>query len=393
MTVRAVAVSRREVVWTAERALDPTQALTEELTVVLRALPARFARRVPVVVALGPSCTQLKRLVGLPSTLAPSAMTAAVRESATRFFLRNGTPIITSATRVDRSRDGASTWAAAADAPVLTAVFDAARAARVHIEAVVPTACVLASAVAEREASDALTIDWADGSCSVQGIFSSGRLTAITRRVGAAAPSITRRPDIHPALARAGDDPWRFAGAYGAAVQGRHEVIAWRPDTLAGCSHGVRWSMVLAGVTCAIAIALGATAPIVAARHIESTARNGLLALDPARAAAASDGQNLRRVTDALREIDTFWGSRRSVGALMAAVTRAMPPRSALVAVHIDSASTLLVVLTPSAADFVSALHDAGVGVNVEIVGPLTREILRQAGASEELERVTVRVR
>ncbi|MGH7620914.1 MAG: hypothetical protein ACREMU_01110, partial [Gemmatimonadaceae bacterium] len=97
--LRAVGVRAGEVRWTLEAERSADGDLAAEIVSLLRhATLPRWTRPV-VAAAIGPAASQTKRLTGLPALADVAALRAVVRESASRFFLRNGVPLVVSGLR------------------------------------------------------------------------------------------------------------------------------------------------------------------------------------------------------------------------------------------------------------------------------------------------------
>lgn len=95
------------------------------------------ARNAMVIVALGPRWCQLRRLRGLPRLVDQRLARAAVRENASRFFLRLSGVMVTSG--VDwTADDGSQGWSVAYDAELVDTLADVCRGAGATLCAVLP---------------------------------------------------------------------------------------------------------------------------------------------------------------------------------------------------------------------------------------------------------------
>jgi len=107
------------------------------------------------------------------------------------------------------------------------------------------------------------------------------------------------------------------------------------------------------------------------------------------RRSIAENSREIGKVTAELNEIAAFSERRRSATLFLEALSAALPPEAAIVALRTDSAGGNLMALTPRASAVLSALDSITAVAAAEIVGPVTREII----GTRELERVTVRFR
>jgi hypothetical protein len=192
------------------------------------------------------------------------------------------------------------------------------------------------------------------------------------------------------ALAVLGEEGWRFADAYGAAVLPATEALAVRRGEGGRRREDVPpWRL---GVACAaafVALAFAAVAPAWRAMQAGEAVTARLALVHRHRRAAAAEERELARVTAALREVAAFDSLRRSPILALADLTRALPEGTALVAVRADTAGGSIVALAPRAASVLAPLERVpGIGAT-EIVGPVTSE----QAAGREVERVTVRYR
>jgi hypothetical protein len=193
-----------------------------------------------------------------------------------------------------------------------------------------------------------------------------------------------------------GEQSWRFAVAYGAAISssilGEFAALAYRAGGTAGRAAKPRASrrrVLIAAVAASVALAAAALAPGLAARRVAQAATAQLAALGPRDGEALRVSRNLGLVTAALGEVASFEGSARVSTLLLHDLANALPPGAALLAFHMDSAGGSIVAIAPRAGAVVTPLDHLPWLASPEIVGPVTRE---QAGG-REVERVTVRFR
>ena len=378
--VCAVAVRDERILWAIEAERHPDEPLGAAIATLLTQAPLRRWPRPRVVVAIGPSEAQTKRLAGLPPLSDTRALAQLVREGVGRFFLKNRVPLVTSGVRlVEPGR----VWAAAFEQLAVGEVESACRAARLAVRAVVPTAVVLGRALAGERAT------WRDGALSLELTFSSGTLIAVRRSAAVRETSADATPTPVPALATLGARAMSFADAYGAALLPRDEAIALRGGAGALASLPAARRIQIAACVLALTLAASLLAPGLAARRTEHIARMNLASLARTRREVAIEERELARMTGALAEVSAFDSTRLVTTTLLTNVSRALPEGSALVTFRVDSAGGNVVALGPRAAQVLSALeHVPGLGAP-EMVGPVTREI----ADGREVERVTIRFR
>lgn len=380
--VRAVALRGGHIAWALERTRGE-EPLARTIEDVLADAPFPRWPRVRVIAAVGPWDAQMKRLAGLPRVSDPSRLDDVVRESASRFFLRNGLPL---ATTCSPARKG-SPWGAAVEEPVLDAIEGACRARRVRLEAVIPTASVLALTV--DGATGPGCIAWRDGDARWDVMIEGSELVTV-RRAAASSEGAEERETPSTALRALNPDGWRFADAYGAARAGPSAPLAWRGDRRSPNARTVPgWRLAFA-VTGVIVAATGfLTAPGVVARFAEHEATERLTSLARDRRDVAIAEREVNKLTRALAEVSAFDASGYSMTRMLGDLTRALPDESALVTLRLASESGSLVALTPRAASVLVKLESVRGIEGAEIVGPVTSELV----AGRTLERVTVRFR
>jgi hypothetical protein len=347
------------------------------------------------VVAFGPPTAQTKRLAGLPAIDDRDLLAGAVQANAGRFFLRNGTPLVTSAVRRTTPTEG---WAAAFDEAVVSVVVDACQAAGVRVDAVVSAIDVMGRGLV---AVFDETLIWSDGNGLTAVTWSGGHLANVRRvhdspstGAGTGVADCVRVPV--PPLATLGADAARFATAYGAALVEPSDEgspsLAYRPRGDATRRDvGARVSLTTPAVAAGAALLMAALSPGVVARLAERSASRRLATVAPSALAAQRVERDLTLVSGALDEAAAFDASGRSMTRVLGALTRALPPGVALVELRVDSAGGSLAAIAPEAGGSeVLAALDRMPGVAApEIVGSVTRE----TDEGREVERVTVRFR
>jgi hypothetical protein len=191
-----------------------------------------------------------------------------------------------------------------------------------------------------------------------------------------------------PALAQLGEQAYRYADAYGAAVSKTSTSLALHRGRSGAGERGVpRWRLAAAGIALACSVLAAVLAPGMAALRARGEASGRLTQLAATRRAADAAERELGRISDALMEVAAFERAHLSMSMLLAELTRALPEGSALLAIRVDSTSGNLVALAPRAASVLAPLERVRAIVAPEIVGPVTREAM----GSRELERVTIR--
>lgn len=376
-SVRAVALHGGRIVWTVERA-GGTEAVGQTIESALAEAPIPRWPRPRAVVAVGPAYVQTKRLTGLPAIADSSRLGDVVRESPGRFFLKNGVPL---ATTCRPSSDGPP-WGAAIERPLLDGIANACRVRRVRLAEVVPTVVVLG--VDDGETSTKRVM-WTDGDVRLELSFDGGELLKAVR---VTTPADPRGADVSSAdLNVLGPDGHRFADALAAARLRRGTVLSWGGPTDAAAARVPRWRLAAAAMAVLVAGTAWLTAAGVSAQLAERDASQYLTRLADARRDVTYAERELARVTGALNEVNAFDAPRYAITALLADITKALPDESAIVTLNLKRDTGNLVALTPRAATVLASLDPIPGVEGVEIIGPVTREVL----AGRTLERVTVR--
>jgi len=382
--VRAIAARGGRVLWALESDVLDGEPLAASIAALLEAAPIPRWPRPAVTVAFGGTYAQIKPLAGLPPVKDRAVLIRAARGSTERFFLGAPDRLVGAGVRVDA--DGC-VWAAALDRSAVDAVRVACASRGVTIGAIVPALAVVPAAI------DGDRIVWED----------DGRVTDISVRAGQAIaltrlPASNRRamkdstPRIVPALAAVGSDAVRYAAAFGAAVAGHREPLGLKSgeeNPAASFAAVPRWRMAAAGLAVMVSGAAVLAAPGLAASRVAAQARSELAPLASPRRAALVVQKQIAGKTAVLTSLSEFSARRQQSLALLADVTRLLPPDAVMVAFRIDSAGGTIVALAPRATAIVSRLERSTLLAAPELVGPVTREVV----ASREYERVTVRFR
>ena len=383
--VRVVLLSRNgEVGWHAEipRQSSGAESLGTALRSAFAALPRRRWARPKVIVALGPHCTQLRLLSELPPLGKAADVSRAVGEGASRFFLRNGVPLVTGGVRMIDDRRA---WAAAFETPVVETVIACCRESRLRLVAIVPSAAVLHAGLAGAH------FLWDDGVVRSEIAYDGAVVTAFTRtpRLDEHSPP----PDMlvpRKRLLTLGSSGWRFADAFGAAAVGVREPLRLHRALLKPHqSRAPAWRRRIGIAAAVLTLALAALAPGARAWRTEQLAESELRARTAEQQRIALTTRELDRVTGALGEGAVFLRHRRSHLALLSSLTTALPADAWITAIKTDSAGGHLVTFAGRAAGVLAAIDSVRGIAGAELLGPVTREVV----GTREAERATFRFR
>jgi hypothetical protein len=381
--VRAIIVRRGAIVWRLSVSIRDAGGVGNAISAILTQTPRSRFRRRAIVVAVGPSAAQVRKLTGLPAVKNSRLLAQAVNANLGRFFLRNGIPLRVSDVRSTPN----GTWAGAVELPVLTEIESACRAGRGHLLAVVPSMAVLGHAL--QPASSSRSLVWVDGDTCAQVDLDKNGLV-LSRRVRHPLEAGAARPALATPLQQFGDDGWSFADAYAAAVVQRRGQLAIRPQRDAKARARIarfRRAVCLAAVATAGLAALvapGLTASRAAASAAAQLDRQRLRQRDVAAANYA-----LVRSTDALTQVADFAAQRRTATTLLGSIAAALPDSTAIVSVRIDSVGGTIVALTPRGAALLPAMRQVAEIDSTQFGSPVSREIVD----GRELERVALRFR
>ncbi|HEY7232702.1 MAG TPA: hypothetical protein VH539_01075 [Gemmatimonadaceae bacterium] len=381
--MRSVLVVRGKIVKSATISIQPGESPVATLQALVDATCRGSWRKPRVCAAVGPSSSQLRRLVNLPALESRSAMRDVVRSSVARFFLRNGAPLITSSVR--RDTDGTA-WAAAIDEPPIRAVAEACRSRRLRLETAAPTI------VALQRAMTGELLAATDGDVLVEAhVGSRGELRDV-RRIAAAdrnGPNVAS--ELAAALRPLGERARDYAAAYGVTLIDRSEPLAlhardlrqWRDSSVP------TWRMLLAAAALVIAVALSLTLPALRASRVAARASARLATINRAYRAAQWTEAELRRTTLALDELAAFQRDQRSVIDFLSEITASLPENAWLQSVHVDRRGGTVVAFAPRAASALSGLSEIRSITAPVIVGAVSNERV----GSDRIERITIRFR
>ena len=375
--VSAVLVDGGVVKWAASRARPDDEPLAHALGALLAACPRSRWRPPVVVAAVGPAAAQLKLVADLPPLTEPGTIAAVVREQASRFFLKNGVPLVFSGAR---ATSPTSAWVAAFEEPVVRDVAAACHDAGLTLHVVTPTA------VALQFATPAATVVWRDDDIELAVTYADGAPSHV--RTSAGQELVAETTEVAQSFVGIGQHASVYLEAAGATRVPRREPIVLAGSALRLTQPPSRRRLVAAGAACAAAVIVALLTPVGASIRVEHAARSKEAAVHTRVSAAERDARELGVTTAALGTLASFSQSRRSLSLLLAQLTRALPEGSALIAVQVDSAGTgSVVAIGPHAAAVVDAVERVPGLASPEIVGPVTRET---AGA-KQVDRVTVR--
>lgn len=374
--VRGVLLSGKEVVWSHEVRFDPCEGHAsvppEALDALLAAVPSPRWVRPVVIAAIGPSMSQTRRLPGLPRLDAP-LLSAIVREAPSRFFLRNGVPLVTGTVDGDES----VTWGVAFDESVVRCIDDACRRRGLRLTAVLPSMHVLPRST--EPSPGEMAIRWRDGASGADATYVAGRLTSLRRFEISAAEQASGATALSPGAVRpcgAGELEWRFADAFGAAESYGDSRLAFRPGEKAGARPPVsNRRLMVAGVLCALGLIVAITASGLAAKAASTRALARIAHLSPDQRQALLDERELRASADTLRQLSEFARSRRSMSLSLASIAQALPEETSLLSLRLDTAGGTLVASAPRGSAFLEELSQVPELVEPTIVGPITPEL------------------
>ena len=400
--VRGLALRDGQVSWSREVPVGPDAPLEQALRTLLNLAPRARWGRTTAAFVVGPAYAQLRRLRNLPVVRDRRMLADIVQQSAGRYFLQDGVPVIT--TKIGALHESGR-WAGAIDEPVIAAVLEACRAERIGVASIAPTAATLGSALPEGE------LLWSDGNVKLHLRYHDAELREC-RRVPASMPmdeGNIKDEKLDAGLAALGGDARRYADAY-AAARGAHNVALALPRERIGGETPSTLRLTLATMACTAALLLALLSPAISAVRAERRAAAQLSALGAgARRSLVSE----RAVMDTARtlgELAAFQRGAPSVTLLLASLTEALEAPTMLVNLRLDDSGGTLTALTPSAASLLEMLGNVD-GISAPAIsgsvtpevqgGPAAPPMLRPptlsaaSGAAEpdrpRLERVTVR--
>jgi hypothetical protein len=401
--LRAVLVERGRVVWWREVNIDPSDARSGAMSTALDTLfvdlPSLRRPRPRLIIAVGPSLSQTRRLHGLPPLRDAVTLEAIVREGANRFFLGGSTTPLVSAVELD----GESVWASAFDRTVVAELTSGTRRHGLRLRAVTPTMRLLVLARAAGKPEE--VIAWRDGQIIARATYSHDRMVSLQCSIANECTTDEEPARTGGALAEIGSEAWRFADAYAAAIVGTTVPLSYVPPTEGGIGDSASGrSRAVAAAAFALALTVATVSPSLAARYAASRASRRLNELATVTRLAQLDERSLAVTTDTLRELASFAQHRRSFTLSLAAVAEAMPEGTNVLSLKADGDGVTLVAITPSSGELLTKLEATAGVVSPTILGPMIPEShqpspsatlvpFSDASNTSARQRVTVRFR
>ncbi len=377
--IRVLVLKRGTVVWAAEAPRTERESLVDTIEGALRGIPGLGSRKPTVTAAVGPCGSQIKQLTGLPAIDDPRTLDALVREGASTFFLRNGTPLTTAAVTDDHR----GVWAAAIEEPYVAAAEEACNRLKWNLERVVPTAVVLGFGTTDRQ------VTWSDGSVQWNLEYGSGTLERARRKW---LPDPPPTPPIRllpvPELYGLGERAGHFADAYGAARLPERAPLTIDPEVLRTTPlKVVLRSLLVPLVLTVAAVAALLLTPLAQTRkaaHASSALEE--LRASPGWSTAASGKERLATVTTILDEMSAFSSTRSRHTQWLAALTDHLPEGSAVLQLTMDETQGELTALAVVGTDLIEVIDGLPGTKNTELAGQVVREETGTGG----LDRVTL---
>ena len=378
-TVRIIGLREGAVVWAAESEWDDAGALECAVITLLTQAPGpRWPSR-RVRAAIGPSHCQTRLIEGLPPLTDARVVTALLKENVSRFFLRNGVPLLTSGAVRGA---GDTWWGTAFEEPTIDALRRAGAQCRVRIEIVAPTIAVIPLVTHASE------LHWRDGNTTILVQLRDGRLHRAPRLAESREQS-HGLPGSIAALQALGASGDAYLDAYAVALE--PSTDRW-PALVPGRAERdrplPRWRLPAATAALGLALLGAALAPGLRARGAALRAERELNRVAPTASAALAEESELRKFEGALAEYGRMRRpAERPMTRFLAQLAALLPDSAALIALRIDGAGGQLSLLGPSIAGVLARLERWALISSPQIVGSITRELV----AGQERERATVR--
>jgi len=375
--IRAVLVRRGAVQWHSSESFAGVGALGNALRTVLSRAPRRpMGTRVTIVIS--PMWVQVKSLSGVPSIKPARLASQLVRENQQAFFLWKGTPALIA--DVQRLKTGAA-WGAAFDREVIDELTQSFRGARMTIGCVAPAVVAIVAALPNE------LVQWTDGDDRLELEGDAGGLRRLERISHDATQPTAALP---AALARLGDDAWRFLDAYGAAVAPGQLPLAWRVQSDEDRSRvWARVRFVAMASALAAAAIFAAVGPGWRARSFGLAADRELAQSRGVQIELARNESELRRVTQMLNRLESFRAERGKVTRILGQLAQSIPDSTAMLTFRVDSVEGAFTAIAPHVADVLPELESVDDIVAPRIVGSVTREVF----SGVRVERATFRFR
>jgi hypothetical protein len=353
--MHAILLHGDRISWHHAQPIGADGSFESAMNTVLNVAPHGQWTKPAVSVAVGPARAQLRRLKNLPAVRRRRILADIVQQSAGRYFLQNGIPVVT--TELIPAHDG-DRWAGAIEAPVVAAIRVACEESGYRLVRLSPTAALLGFAI--RDGS----VCWRDGDVTVQAEYDVAQLVSCRRRPTSDDGVAPDHGVLDTALLALGNDAFEFAGAY-AAARGAYAPGVSIPATLLGRHAPARWRLLVAGMACVAAMAFAAASPAIAAGRREHLAVGRLTRMRTTDRAASVEAHALADSVRILAELSGFRASSPSTLCLLASLTRAVEAPTTLVTLRLDDSGGTLTAVTPSTADLLGMLEKVA-----EISGP-----------------------
>lgn len=368
--VGAVLMSRRSEKWSAVRAFDGASR-GDIIAQLLSECPRPRWFRPRVIAAIGPTGVQVKQITELPSSLGRKALHGIVRESAGRFFIKNGAPLEIACEFVP---EDCAVWAAAYDGTLIDDVDRACHRAGWRLQALVPIAGAL------RVATRAQSVGWQDGDVRLEAKYKGNVLLGLRCTRDSTDSSPSTRDD---------QNRGHLLAAVGATQLARREPLAVRRSPLLG-TRPSRAQLIAAAVSFVLAFLCWCLAPPLAATLRANSAQRALSHIAARVSADRRDAVALDTITATLGDISAFQARTRSMTLLLAEITRALPESCTITQLQVvDSIGGSVVALAPRAAEILDALERVPVIAAPAIAGPVASQSL----GGRSLERASVSFR
>lgn len=364
--------------WAIEATLEENESMPSAVRELLLGAPLRRWPVPQAVVALSAPGAQVRRLEGLPDQDDAELIARIVGASPSRYFLRNGVPVLAGGVRLDADR---TRWGTAFAAPLPVQLADAVHVAGAQLRALTPMPVALAAATHDCAERIVVRCDGYEQPIEARGRRFAGFVH--TEEPPGALPTT-----FAPVLTALGDAAINFAAAYGAATLPADEPLVLQPPARRRSA-----SLSAACAVAGIAIVLGGTLPLWRARQFESDAARALIAHGPALADAVRAEARVLAVDRALAEAAAFDVGRASRLALLDRLTAAIPEDAALTSLRVDSTEVTLTVVARRMATVTIALERADGLRGISLLGAVRREAAGLGSGAPELERATFRVR
>lgn len=381
--VRAVLVIRGRVVRTHTVTLADSDNTYDALCRVFGSIGYTSWFGAKVFAAVGPSHSQVRRLVNLPPVRSPRVLHQVVNAGAARFFLKNGVPLLISSVGQMVDHEG---WAAALDEPPLRAMADACRSHHLQLELAAPTIVAL-----KRVSVGGRLVCEDDAGRIEAEVTSDGAILQVHRGVALSTAVAASLPRFDSALGVLGEDNAQYVCAYAVTLLDRAEPLAIHAaalDQLANVRVPV-WRLLLAVTSLIFALLLLLTLPVMRANRAAARAAQRLAVINRQYRAARWTENELQRTTRGLQEIEGFQHDRRSVIESLCQLTSALPPETWLQSLRLDEKGGTLVALSPHAGSVPSELAKLRSITSLVIVGAVSPEQVGQ----DRIERITMRFR